>query len=161
MNITLFSNLVFNAEPQPALAPAVWQVPRSRRQSFAEFDAAQQSIEQLAFPEANWDGYGALAISAETKSNALSALNNLEGTAPAPEIIPNPNGTLTFEWETNLGVGHLEIGRTRYSFYVRPNVGPPLLCDGEAGDVGRFLGIYVDGLLYPKPLESAYRVIHV
>jgi hypothetical protein len=70
-----------------------------------------------ALPE-NWDGYGALHISAETIHNARRALNVLAH-APLPEITPNPNGTISFEWETESSEAHLEIGKTRYSFYAK------------------------------------------
>jgi hypothetical protein len=161
MEKTLVSNLCFNAFDHAVLAPFVYQMPVSRPASFAEFDAARQAIEELAFPESDWDGYGALPITAEAKTNARAALDTLETSAPAPEVIPNANGTLSFEWETDLGVGHLEIGRTRYSFYIRPRVGAVHLDDGPAGDVGRFLGFYIDGLLYRKPLDPAFRTTNV
>jgi hypothetical protein len=155
MNKYSFSNLLFNAFEQPAV-PAAWYMPAANYQvqTFAEFEAARESIEQLAFPEANWDGYGALPISLEAKSNALTALYALEKTAPAPAVIPNANGTLSFEWETELGVSHLEIGRTRYSFYVRPNIGRTILVDGSASQINRLLGSFVD-LLYSRPSQPA------
>lgn len=128
----------------------------SRGQSFAEMETVRRSVDELAFPEPNWDGYGALAISGEAKRNALTALDLLATTTPPPTVVPNPNGTLSFEWETEYGVGNLEIGKTRYSFYVKPNVGRALLSDGEAELIGGFLGGFVEGILYPKPSEPAF-----
>jgi hypothetical protein len=121
--------------------------------AFAEFEAARFAIRQ-AFAQQNWDGYGALPIGDETKKNALGALNHLETLTCAPEITSNPNGTLSFEWESNRGFGQLEIGRTRYSFYVQPQSGSPLLNSGDASEVSSAVGLLVDALLYPKPSYS-------
>ena len=156
MNQNTTSNLVFNLFHYPS-SPTTWFTPsyKCHAQAFAEFEVARDTIEHLAFPEANWDGYGAVGISKETKDNALAALQTLEATVSAPAIIPNPNGTLSFEWETEQGIGHLEIGRTRYSFYVRPNLGNTILLDGSAVQVKRFLGSVVEEMLYPKPPQPA------
>ena len=134
--------------------PIIWCVPRQHH-AFAEAEAARRSIEKLAFPEANWDGYGALPVSKEAKANALRALTRLETTAPFPAVSPNPNGTLSFEWETEFGIGQLEIGRTRYSFLIKPNIGRAILHDGPASQIQGFLGAFVDELLYPKPPRTA------
>ncbi|MCL4524687.1 MAG: hypothetical protein M1453_00525 [Acidobacteria bacterium] len=118
--------------------------------AFAEFEAARNAIKG-AFAQPNWDGYGALPIGDETRKNALGALGALENLTCAPEITQNPNGTVSFEWETNRGYGQLEIGRTRYSFYVGPHKGSLFLDNGDAGDVNHAVGLLVDALLYPKP----------
>jgi hypothetical protein len=120
--------------------------------SFAEFQAARCAIRQ-AFAEWNWDGYGALPVGDETKKNALGALNHLETLTHSPEITSNSNGTLSFEWETSRGFGQLEIGRTRYSFYVQPHNGSPFLDSGEASEINSAVGLLVDALLYPKPSD--------
>jgi hypothetical protein len=118
--------------------------------AFAEFEAARRAITQ-AFSQANWDGYGALPVREETKKNALSMLNHLETLTCAPEVTANPNGTLSFEWETNQGCGQLEIGRTRYSFCVQPHHGSPMLNSGDASEINPGVALLVDALLYPKP----------
>jgi hypothetical protein len=118
--------------------------------AFADFETARLAIKN-AFTQVNWDGYGAIAIGNETKSNALEALNRLENLTCAPEVTPNPNGTLSFEWETSQGFGLLEIGRTRYSYYLRPHCGSPILSAGDADEINPAVGLLVDALLYPKP----------
>jgi hypothetical protein len=118
--------------------------------AFAEFEAARRAIRK-AFAQANWDGYGALPIREETKKNALVALSHFETLTCAPEITPNPNGTLSFEWETNQGYGQLEIGRTRYSFCMKTHRGSPILNTGDVGDINPGVWLLVDALLYPKP----------
>jgi hypothetical protein len=153
MNWNTTSSFIFNATDAPQI-PIAWRSP-SHAWSFAEFEAARTAVEQFAFAEANWDGYGALAISPDTKKNALAALSRLEATAPAPSVVPNSNGTISFEWETGQGIGNLEIGRTRFSFYVHSNAGGPILLDGSAGRVYG-LGPIVSGRLYPTTSEPAY-----
>lgn len=128
----------------------------ARLQTFAEAESARKSVDQPAYSEPNWDGYGALPISGEAKRNAIAALQLFANTTPSPTVIPNPNGTWSFEWETDQGIGHLEIGKTRYSFYVRPNTGRAILSDGDADKVMPFLGAVVQGILFPKPSEPAF-----
>lgn len=134
--------------------PTTWMLSHAQYigSRLADFGAARVAIEQVAFTAPNWDGDGALPISREVKANALAALAILETTAvPAPEITPNPNGTLTFEWETDEGVGQLEIGKTRYSFYVRANSAPAILSGGNTDHhIDRVFGMLVDGLIYRK-----------
>jgi len=147
------TNSFFNATV-PARCETVFMMPTKgvtrAGYAFAEFEAARSTIRQ-AFAHGNWDGYGALPIADETKKNALGALNHLEILTCAPEITSNPNGTLSFEWESNRGFGQLEIGRTRYSFYVQPHNGVSVLDSGDASEVNSAIGLLVDALLYPKP----------
>lgn len=152
MNIT---NSFFNFNTTfPAMCETVYMMPTKGvtrvGYAFAEFEAARSAIRR-AFTERNWDGYGALPISDKTKENALGALYELEDLTCAPEITSNPNGTLSFEWETHYGIGQLEIGRTRYSFYAQPHKGLPFLDNGDANEVKRTVGLLVDALLFPRP----------
>jgi hypothetical protein len=126
-----------------------WMSSPYRGAMLAEYPVAFDAIERVAFANPNWDGYGALPVSAEAKKNALEAVRVILPVAPTPEINPNPNGTLSFEWGTNLGNAHLEIGQTRYSFYVNPRVGPPIFLEGEVETVHRLHGSLVASLLYP------------
>jgi hypothetical protein len=117
----------------------------------ADFAAAREAIEETSFNEPNWDGDGALAISREVKANAFAALEMIEMTAvPAPEITPNPNGTLSFEWETETGVGQLEIGKSRFGFYVQAQSGPAIICRGNTEHLNRLFGLLVNDLIYPR-----------
>lgn len=154
MNIT---NIAFNGEPVRGVCDHIhWVVPSPAPLgcSFAEFEAAREAINHPALEQENWDGYGALAITKEIKGNALSMLARFETTVAAPEVTPNPNGTISLVWETSKGYGHLEIGRTRYSFYVQPSVGDVISNDGDTDRVNPAVGSLVDALLYPKPSHS-------
>jgi hypothetical protein len=157
-NRVSISNLRFTLPPQSSEMTPSWphacQIARS--QTFSEIESLRKAVDDVTYAEANWDGYGALPISGETKRNAIAALNVLAGTIPAPTVVPNPNGTLSFEWETESGVGNLEIGKTRYSFYVKTKAGRAILSDGEANKVMGFLTDVVEGVLSPKAAEPAF-----
>lgn len=148
------TNSFFNAAGTPMHCNTVYAMPTANvtraGYAFAEFEAARLAIGN-AFAVPNWDGYGALPVGDMAKKNALTALEHLESLTCAPEITSNPNGTLSFEWETHRGFGQLEIGRTRYSFYVQPQNGSPFLTTGETSELNPAVGILVDALLYPKP----------
>ena len=152
------TNSFFNtADP----APHIYVMPPSCIPSvglgFAEFEAARNAIVG-AFPHANWDGYGALPIREETKDNALAALDQLTVSTCAPEISPNPNGTLSFQWETSRGFGQLEVGRTRYSLCIQPRHGSPIMEAGMASEIDPTVGHLLDALLYPKPSRPLSRI---
>jgi len=117
---------------------------------YAELPAVRRAIEDNAFVEPNWDGYGSLGIKPETKENAIQGIQNVLLEAPVPDITPNPNGTLSFEWETQNGSAHLEVGQTMFSFYVRPRAGDPILFSGPADQINRLHGSLIADLLFPR-----------
>lgn len=54
----------------------------------------------------NWDGYGANAISVNTYLEARNIINMLNATflnLPMPEITPEPDGDIAFEWSHDYG----------------------------------------------------------
>lgn len=150
----LISPTFFGGLENQGQALVYWMPVSCRGALRAEFPVAQATIKEVAYPQPNWDGYGALAISAEAKDNALNAIQGLLQVAPTPEINPNPNGTLSFEWESGEGKAHLEIGQTQYSFYVNPRVGVPVLFEGPATDVNRLHGSLVASFLFPPIAAS-------
>lgn len=115
----------------------------------AELPVAEAKIDEIAVMPDNWDGYGAIRIGPETTRNAKSALNKLHRFAPIPDITPNPNGTISLEWESAEGFGHLEIGRTKFSFYIKPRSGQPVLADGYADQIDADIGRWVSDMLFP------------
>lgn len=121
-----------------------------------EVESARREIAALTHLEENWDGYGALRIQEQTARNARAAADLILCWAPAPEIAPNPNGTISMEWKTDFGSGHLEIGQTRYSFYVDRHDGGSLFDDGSADRVTPYLGFLVSSTLFqPQPGTAA------
>ncbi len=153
-SLPVYSGL-FNSGPPNFSSPSY--VLRSR-----EFEAAREYVEQDGFAEADWDGLGAVPITEEVRRNTIAALYALERSAPSPSVIANPNGTFSLEWETQKGVSQLEIGRTRYAFYLRPSIGPVYLADGAANEVPiarSVLSGFVGALLYPGAPEPVYNTI--
>lgn len=69
----------------------------------------------------NWDGFGAYPLEAETAANAIELLDMIgeELFSKVNDIYPNPNGTLTFEWNNNAGeIFALEIGNNEVSYFL-------------------------------------------
>jgi hypothetical protein len=128
-----------------------WMFPTiSRGALLSEYSTAFNVIDSVSFTEANWDGEGALPVLSSTKQNAKHALGDMLPVVAAPEINPNPNGTLSFEWQTSQGKAHMEIGNTRYSFYVSPKAGVAILHEGSIDDAYRLHGNLVASLLFPQ-----------
>jgi hypothetical protein len=94
-------------------------------------------------------GTALIQISQETKKNAQDALETILRDVPSPDITPNANGTVSFEWETPRGIGHLEVGRTKFSFYIKPASGTPLLVDGDINQITEDFGRVVAIWLFP------------
>ena len=61
----------------------------------------------------NWDGYGAIPIDPMTAVNADRLLSALRHIGIDPDVTPNTNGTISFEWEWTSGSVHVEVGKTR------------------------------------------------
>jgi hypothetical protein len=80
-------------------------------------------LADLARLEPGWDGHGADPITPSCLTNVSTVLAALPAGTPRPEIVPNPNGTLTLDWEAG-GYGvSLECGATRYSAVWESAVG--------------------------------------
>lgn len=75
-------------------------------------------LEQLGLLPANWDGEDANPIHPQTLNNCRSIIRVAVGMLPEPEVDPNPNGTVSFVWETPEGFAHLEVGRTFFAVFV-------------------------------------------
>lgn len=76
-------------------------------------------IETIAQMSENWDGYGAVPIHHLTAVNADKLLSALRSLGVDPDVTPNPNGTISFEWEWKSGIAHVEIGKTRGVAYTK------------------------------------------
>src|SRR5262245_20964910 len=102
------------------LWPAMNLAPQPDSQYSSELDAAESTLRDFATLGPDWDGDGALSINPTVISNATAIARALGSAFPMPDINPNPNGTISFEWESGSGIAHLEMGKTRFSFYARP-----------------------------------------
>jgi hypothetical protein len=139
-------------EERPLNPAYSWVRPFLDSEKLSLLSNAENQIEELSRLEENWDGYGGIPIKESTKLHSLAALRGILLAAPNPEITPNPNGTLSFEWETQRGVAHLEIGQTKMSFYLKPRVGDAIFIDANASDMllnSIKIGILVSAHLFP------------
>lgn len=59
-------------------------------------DALRETYQECY--EQNWDGYGARPIPQATYDEAVRFLNAFPSWLPAPEVVPEPNGDIGFEW---------------------------------------------------------------
>lgn len=78
-----------------------------------------QDFEDYKTYEDNWDGYGSLGLSEETKKSCEIILHKLLELTDAPSLYLNTNGTLTFEWANSECHGYLEVGKTKYSMCIK------------------------------------------
>jgi hypothetical protein len=138
-------------EEQP-FNPALWSPTLLNSEGLSRLAVAENQIEELSRLQENWDGYGGIPINDSTKYNSMAALRGVLVCAPQPDITPNPNGTLSFEWETPRGVAHLEVGQTKMSFYIKPLVGEAIFIDANTSDMllsSIMIGILVSAYLFP------------
>jgi hypothetical protein len=118
----------------------------------------ERQIDEFESLLGNWDGYDALPINQNTAFNARSALPGLLAAAPVPDITPNPNGTLSFEWEIPTGSAHLEIGQSRISFYLIREGQKPIFINDNTVNIGKstaLIGNLVSTLLFNKFVFSS------
>lgn len=121
----------------------------------AERTIALQTVDRFRMMAEGWDGYGAVQIHAVTCKNCSQFLNSLPDNYPFPELTPNSNGTISMEWESQHGSASLEIGKTRYSFYVKQHSGDSqVLRDGDARAIENDIAKIIVAILYP-PLHYA------
>jgi hypothetical protein len=126
---------------------------------YSVVSAYQQACDHLGELERlpdDWDGYGALRVSDEARNNAMSlihstCMHNL--LAPSPTVSPNPNGTVSLEWQTDDREAYIEIGNTKASGYCRFSNQKPLYLQGSPEEVSAILPGLVSLLSEPaRPL---------
>lgn len=102
----------------------------------AELGAVLSAIRELGKLGSNWDGYNALSISHSVVENVERFLAGLNLMTPMPTVLPNPNGTVSLQWEDGNRFAHLEIGKTRFSFYGLRGEERVGAVDGEVNSFG-------------------------
>ena len=85
--------------------------------NYIDRSSARLNLAELAKLKQNWDAYEADPISGGCIDRAHAVLNALPSKTPSPDITPNPNGTLTLDWETEDQALSLELGVTRFSCF--------------------------------------------
>jgi hypothetical protein len=143
-------------EEQP-FNPAVWAPQILNPEGLSRLAVAENQIEELSRLQENWDGYGGIPINEFTKYHAMVTVRGILVYAPLPDITPNPNGTLSFEWETPRGVAHLEVGQTKMSFYIKLLIGEPVFSDANTSDTllnSIKIGSLVSAYMFPLQHET-------
>ncbi len=95
----------------------------------------------------NWDGYGAIPLLTDIKEKSINFLLLLNSTCLdyVSDIFPNPNGTITFEWENKFEDKiSLEIGEKNYSYFIKYHDKQPKLIDGE--DIISDIDVFVEAV---------------
>ena len=59
------------------------------------------------------------------------------------------------DWETREGIAHLEVGKTRYSLYIKRHIGSAVLRDGKSAALAIDVAYLISALLYPPPHHNA------
>lgn len=116
--------------------------------SIAELDAMSRLGD-------DWDGYGAEQISERATQYAADFLMAASAEDfPAPDVVPNSNGTITLAWQSAKNEAHLEIGSTEFLLSI-DHGGLPLYISGEASELGRSLADFIAQSLYSQPAATA------
>lgn len=106
--------------------------------SAMEREALKQHLQELKDLGPNWDGYGANIMSEESLTNAFviaSAAVGNNASVATPTVSPNPNGTVSLEWEDANNEAYLEVGRTRTAGYLKSKGAQPVYVQGTAAQM--------------------------
>lgn len=106
---------------------------------FADRSEALQRILEIEKLEADWDGYGAEPICAACIENARTIVELLPPFAVSPDLFPNPNGTVTLEWENARGTLSIEVGEAGISGFFDADAEPLFYQEDYAGGMPAFV----------------------
>lgn len=82
-------------------------------------EEAMAEVRTFANLQDDWDGYGAIRPLSECLNHALEIISNENISLNyLTDIYPNPNGTLTLEWEQDEKEIGLEVGSREFSYYA-------------------------------------------
>ena len=110
--------------------------------------AARSLVKAIEALTDDWDGYGAERVSDEVVGYAFSVLEILPQALRNPDITPNSNGTISFEWESSSAKAHLELGKINFSLFVKPRAGRPLFAEGRCGHIDFEIASKIDAMLF-------------
>jgi len=113
-----------------------------------------QEVENFVSLQENWDGYKSVPVLPEIGEIAKNLFRILDARdiENVSDIFPNPNGTISVEWENNLKEKlSLEIGESNYSYFIKRQNEPPTFVNGKDifGDIKTITAI-LDSLFGSK-----------
>lgn len=93
----------------------------------------QEYLDEIKLLEDNWDGYGAIKVSEDVINKFNEFINALEDNHfnLIDDLFPNPNGTITIEFDKDDKRLVLEIGKTNCSGFIVLNNNYCKLIDGK------------------------------
>jgi hypothetical protein len=121
----------------------------ARRVIHMELHAGLAILDGFAKLGPDWDGYGALPLEPGTIANAKGVLAMLLAECPFPDLVPNSNGTISFEWESGRGIASLEVGATRFALFIKSAESRGLSVGGVIGDLTEPLVASISAILFP------------
>lgn len=89
--------------------------------TYADKSAYVEKILSFKSLENSWDGYGALPLGVKSAKNTLSLIDSFDAFIlnKISDMHPNPNGTITIEWENkDSEIISLEVGKDTFTYYV-------------------------------------------
>jgi hypothetical protein len=114
-----------------------------------KYEYLMAEIEKFTTLNRNWDGHGAIPLFPEIAVITSKLLVMLGATFidKITDVLPNPKGTITIEWENRKGEKlALEIGLDNYSYFISYEDGQPLLVNGH--------NIFADFKTFAQDLEN-------
>ena len=69
----------------------------------------------------NWDGFGAIPVEVKSATNAIKLMDYIgeEVFCNVTNYYPNPNGTITFEWENDQHeILSVEVGNETFTYFI-------------------------------------------
>jgi hypothetical protein len=125
---------------------------------------AKKLLKEYATLTDDWDCEGGHPIHPDTIRACDSIVNALCRSISRAEISPNSNGTISFEWSSDTGRAHLEVGKEKYSFYLKPKIGETVYAMGSTLDWSDFyFGNEFDARLteqlFPEP--TAHQISNI
>jgi len=116
------------------LGSATSSLVNSQYSDLARATRVENSLEALAeftTLKDGWNGAGSLAPSWQALSASIALLSRMQGTVGQVELTPNESGTISFEWETQRGYAHIEVGRIKYALTIEPDIGGAVFENGQ------------------------------
>lgn len=95
-----------------------------QKKSLISFNQLVNDILSFQCLQNDWDGHGAFPLENKSGVNAISLLEKLGESIyqNITDYYPNPNGTLSLEWEYKSSFLGLEVGNKEFSYFFRvPN----------------------------------------
>ena len=151
--VSAYEIVAVSRYPAPSLRhPRIGAFPDTLAQ-VTDRGPAWSLLADLARLGPNWDAYGAEPIDAACVRNVSTILVALSGRIPSPEITPNPNGTLTLDWETEDQALSLELGVKRFSSFWESRRGTKTKEGTLNTGIPDFVALALDSL-FPEPART-------